>query len=63
MRSTGKENEDPETTYFNGMMLRLIRSLEYAKSLPEWDGKNLTVQGHSQGGMQAGASPPDSTGM
>ena len=49
-----KENEDPETTYFNGMMLRLIRSLEYAKSLPEWDGKNLTVQGHSQGGMQAG---------
>ncbi|MBS1368654.1 MAG: acetylxylan esterase [Lentisphaeria bacterium] len=49
-----KENEDPETTYFNGMMLRLIRSLEYVKSLPEWDGKNLRVEGHSQGGMQTG---------
>ena len=48
-----KENQDPETTYFNGMMLRLIRSLEYVKSLPEWNGKDLTVEGHSQGGMQA----------
>ncbi|WP_294501750.1 acetylxylan esterase [uncultured Victivallis sp.] len=49
-----KENSDPETTYFNGMMLRLIRSLEYVKSLPEWDGVNLRVEGHSQGGMQTG---------
>jgi len=49
-----QENADPETTYFNGMMLRLIRSLEYARSLPEWNGKDLTVMGHSQGGMQAG---------
>lgn len=49
-----RENSDPETTYFNGMMLRLIRSLEYVKSLPEWNGKELTVTGHSQGGMQAG---------
>ncbi|AHF90182.1 acetyl xylan esterase [Opitutaceae bacterium TAV5] len=48
-----KENGNPETTYFNGMMLRLIRSLEYVKSLPEWNGRDLTVEGHSQGGLQA----------
>lgn len=48
-----KENQDPETTYFNGMMLRAIRALEYVKSLPEWDGRTLVVEGHSQGGLQA----------
>lgn len=48
-----KENENPETTYFNGMMLRALRALEYGKSLPQWNGKKLTVSGHSQGGMQA----------
>ncbi len=48
------ENSNPETTYFNDMMLRLIRSLEYVKSLPEWNGEELVVTGHSQGGMQAG---------
>lgn len=47
-----EENKDPEKAYFNGMMLRLIRALEYVKSLPEWDGKNLTVIGGSQGGFQ-----------
>jgi cephalosporin-C deacetylase len=47
------ENQDPETTYFNGMMLRLLRSLDYVKSLPEWNGRDLIVEGHSQGGMQA----------
>ncbi len=47
-----EENQKPETAYFNGMMLRVIRALEYVKSLPEWDGKNLTVIGGSQGGFQ-----------
>ncbi len=47
------ENQDPETAYFNGMMLRLLRSLDYVKSLPEWNGRDLVVEGHSQGGMQA----------
>lgn len=47
------ENQDPETTYFNGMMLRLLRSLDYVKSLPEWNGRDLAVEGHGQGGMQA----------
>ena len=48
-----EENANPETTYFNGMILRGLRVLEYAKSLPEWNGKTLTVKGGSQGGFQA----------
>lgn len=46
----GKENRD--TFYFKGMFARVIRSLEYVKSLPEWDGKHLVVSGGSQGGAQ-----------
>ena len=42
-----------ETSYFRGMILRLIRALQYTKSLPEWDGKNLEVSGKSQGGAFA----------
>ena len=47
------ENDNPETVYFNAMILRGLRVLQFAKSLPEWDGKNLTVSGGSQGGFQA----------
>ena len=47
------ENQNPETTYFNGMMLRVLRALEFVKSLPEWNGRDLVVEGHSQGGLQA----------
>lgn len=47
------ENAKPETAYFNGMMLRLMRALEYVKSRPEWNGKNLVAAGGSQGGLQA----------
>ena len=32
--------------------MRLMRALEYIKSQPEWDGKNLIVSGGSQGGSQ-----------
>ncbi len=39
--------------YFKGMFMRVIRSLEYIKSLPEWDGRILIVNGTSQGGGQA----------
>lgn len=44
---------DPEKLPFNAMALRVIRALEYLKSLPEWDGKTLIVHGGSQGGWQA----------
>jgi cephalosporin-C deacetylase len=45
--------EDREKFYFRGMYLRVMRALDFVKSLPEWDGKNLIVTGGSQGGAQA----------
>ncbi|MDR0705851.1 MAG: acetylxylan esterase [Planctomycetaceae bacterium] len=44
---------DREKIYFTGMFLRVIRSLQFMKSLPEWDGKTIAVTGGSQGGGQA----------
>ena len=46
-------NNDPATTYFNGMILRDLRAIDFGRSLPEWDGKNIKVSGGSQGGFQA----------
>lgn len=45
--------EDRETIYFRGMLLRLIRALQFIKAQPEWDGRTLIVYGSSQGGGQA----------
>ncbi|MBS1369994.1 MAG: hypothetical protein HPZ91_08590 [Lentisphaeria bacterium] len=59
-----KQNADPETAYFNGMALRVMRSLEFLKQLPQWNGKDLTVSGGSQGGLQtvwAAGLDPDVT--
>ena len=42
-----------ETVYYLGMYLRMLRALEYVRSLPAWNGKDLIVKGHSQGGAQA----------
>ena len=47
-----EQNKNPETCFFNGMVMRILRTLEYLKTLPEWDGKNLIVSGGSQGGLQ-----------
>jgi len=47
------ENQNPETAYFNGMFLRVMRALEFLKAQPEWDGKTLIVSGGSQGGLQS----------
>ena len=46
------ENAKPETAYFRFMAMRLMRALEYVKSLPEWNGKDLIAEGGSQGGLQ-----------
>lgn len=43
---------DRDKYYFKGVYMRLLRALEYVKSLPEWDGKHLIVTGGSQGGAQ-----------
>ncbi|MBR1588143.1 MAG: acetylxylan esterase [Kiritimatiellae bacterium] len=59
IRSNGKayafdpvQNSDPEQAYFNGMVLRVMRGLQYLKTLPEWNGKDLYASGGSQGGLQ-----------
>ncbi len=46
------QNRDPMRAYFMGMVMRVMRSLQFVKSLPAWDGKNLIVEGGSQGGLQ-----------
>ena len=48
-----EENAKPGTAYFNGMMLRAMRALQYVKTRPEWNGRDLLVSGGSQGGFQA----------
>ena len=45
-------NKNPDTCYFYGMVMRVLRALEYLKTLPEWDGINITAAGSSQGGLQ-----------
>lgn len=39
--------------YFREMFLRVLRALDYIKTRPEWDGRNLIAYGSSQGGAQA----------
>ena len=39
--------------YFRGVYTRALRALDYIKTLPEWDGKNIIVTGASQGGQVA----------
>ena len=41
-----------EKIYFKYMFLRVLRALEYVKSLPEWNGRDIIVRGSSQGGAQ-----------
>ena len=48
-----KQNEDPETAFFNGMVLRIKRTLQYLKTVEGWNGKDLIALGNSQGGLQS----------
>ena len=47
-----KQNADPEVAYFNGMVLRVKRALQYLKTVKGWNGKDLIASGGSQGGLQ-----------
>ena len=47
-----QQNADPETAYFNGMVLRVKRALQYLKTLEGWNGRDLIASGGSQGGLQ-----------
>lgn len=44
-----------EDFYFRLMYLRLVRALDYAATLLQWDKKRVFVYGESQGGAQAAA--------
>ncbi len=46
------ENAEREKTYYYGMALRVLRALQYVKSRPEWNAKELQSNGGSQGGLQ-----------
>lgn len=48
--------DDHNHIYFVGMYMRVMRALDYVKSLPEWNGKVLIVCGGSQGGAQTMAA-------
>ena len=59
-----RENQNRDTAYFHGMALRVMRALQVAKTLPQWNQKDLIVEGSSQGGLQsiwAAALDPDVT--
>jgi len=48
---TGLDSRDE--IYFRGMSLRLIHTIEFLTTQPEWDGKRIVVIGESQGGGQS----------
>ena len=50
-RHDGRSSRD--TIYFRGMYLRIVRAIDFLVSQPQWDGKNVIVIGHSQGGGQS----------
>ena len=45
--------ESRESTYFLGMLLRLVRAIDFLTDQPEWDQRTVAVFGVSQGGFQA----------
>ena len=48
-----RNNQDLYKNDFYNMIIRGQRALQYAETLPEWNGKSITVQGGSMGGFQA----------
>ena len=47
------QNKSTDTAYFGWMIYRIMRALQYLKTRPEWDGKNIRVAGGSMGGLQS----------
>jgi cephalosporin-C deacetylase-like acetyl esterase len=48
-----EDNRKPGKSFLSFMSLRVMRAMEYLKTLPEWDGKTLEANGGSQGGLQS----------
>ena len=46
------QNKSTDTAYFGWMCYRIMRALQYLKSFPEWNGKDLIASGGSMGGLQ-----------
>ena len=56
--------DQPADWRFHGMYLRVLRALDYLKTRPEWNGRDLIVEGGSLGGCEtacAAALDPDVT--
>ena len=51
------QNSNPETAYFNGMVLRVKRALQYLKTVKGWDGKNLRSSSPATAGTSPGRTP------
>lgn len=48
-----EENKKPETTYWQGMLIRNLCALKYAKTLEAWDGKTVICRGGSMAAFQS----------
>ena len=47
------QNNSTDTAYFGWMVYRIMRALQYLKSFPEWNGRDIVASGGSMGGLQA----------
>ena len=47
------KNQKPDTCYFLNVILRDLQGARFIRSLPEYDGKGITLNGGSMGAMQA----------
>jgi cephalosporin-C deacetylase-like acetyl esterase len=59
-----RDIENRDNAFRKWMILRNLRAQQYLKTLPEWDGRTLLVNGESMGGAQSligGALDPDVT--
>lgn len=48
-----EENQKPETSFWQNMMIRNLCATKWAKTLEKWDKTNITAIGGSQGALQA----------
>lgn len=48
-----EENKSPDTVYFKWMIFRALQAIRYCKTMPEWNGRDITVTGGSMGAFQA----------
>ena len=58
------QNKSTDTAYFGWMCYRIMRALQFIKSMPEWNGRDLAAAGGSMGGLQtvwAAGLDPDVT--